>query len=142
MANAGASKGPDRFFIKLGNDISAVEEVRQALLAYLENFRLEPMVVNRVEVILEELVSNVARHADAASYVSVGAEYADGAIAIRIEDDGAAFNPLEKRAPAAFTDVESATLGGQGIPLIKRLSRSVRYDRVDEANRISVVIAA
>ena len=131
MANAGASKGPDRFFIKLGNDISAVEEVRQALLAYLENFRLEPMVVNRVEVILEELVSNVARHADAASYVSVGAAYADGAIAIRIEDDG-----------AAFTDVESATLGGQGIPLIKRLSRSVRYDRVDDANRISVVIAA
>jgi hypothetical protein len=47
-----------------------------------------------------------------------------------------------KNAPAAFTDVASATLGGQGIPMIKRLSRSVSYDRVNEVNRISVVIAA
>lgn len=133
---------PDGFFIRLNNDISAVEEVRQALLAYFEDFRLEPMLVNRVEVILEELVSNVARHAAAANYVSVAAEIEDDALTILIEDDGAAFNPLEKNAPAAFTDVASATLGGQGIPLIKRLSRSVSYDRVDGANRISVVIAA
>jgi len=130
------------FSIRLGNDISAVEEGRRALSAYLENFPLDPVVVNRIEVILEELVSNVARHAKCASYIAISADYTDSEIALLVEDDGDPYNPLERTAPAPYTDVASATLGGQGIPLINSLSRFVHYDRIGEANRVGVIVSA
>lgn len=142
MTGAGLSGATGGFFIRLSKDISAVEDARRAVMAYLEDYWLDPVVANRVEVILEELVSNVARHARDASHVTIAADFSAGVVAMQIEDDGAAFNPLEKADPPPFTDIASAKLGGQGIPLIKRLSRSVRYDRIDDINRISVVVAA
>ena len=47
---------------------------RQAVLAYLEPYGLGERVANRVEVILEELVSNVVRHSVGATQVAVSAD--------------------------------------------------------------------
>lgn len=122
--------------------MSAVEDGRAALLSYLADFGLDAMVTNRIEVILEELVSNVVRHGKDADSLSIEAECCDGAVRLAIEDNGTAFNPLDVVEPAPFDTVEQAPLGRQGIPLIRRLTRSVRYDRTASCNRISAVIAA
>lgn len=120
---------------------SAIEDGRVALLGYLEPFRLDDRTINRLEVVLEELLSNVVRHNAGASKLTVAAEYRDGAVNLAIEDDGPAFDPFEMTAPAKFTTLEEAKLGGLGIPLIRRMTESVRYDRVGACNRISAVIA-
>lgn len=112
------------------------------MLDYLRPLSLDEKVINRVEVVLEELLSNVARHADEATYLQVTTHFRDDELTLWIEDDGAAFNPLAAKDPAPFDKLEDAKLGGLGIPLIKRLSRLVEYDRVGGANRMHVVIAA
>ena len=132
----------DTFYLSLPVNIASVEAGRLALLAYLEPFALDERVIGRLEVVLEELVSNVVRHAKGANSLSVKAECVDRAVRLAIEDDGPEFSPLAKPEPAAFSTLEDATPGGQGIPLIKRLSKSVRYDRIGALNRISAVIAA
>lgn len=128
--------------LHLDNAASAIEECRLAILDYLAPFRLEDRVINRLEVVLEELLSNVVRHSAGASALTVEAEYRDGAVNLAVEDDGAAFDLLELTAPAKFTTLEDAQLGGLGVPLIRKLTESVRYDRVGACNRISAVIAA
>jgi len=132
--------GGRAFALTLPVAVSAIEDARLALLAYLQPFGLDERVLNRVEVVLEEIVSNIVRHAQGARSISIDAECADGAIRLRVQDDGAPFNPLEVSEPAPFTSLEDVELGGQGIPLIKRLSKSVGYDRIGPANRISVAI--
>lgn len=132
----------DVFSISLPVQISAVEAGRLALMSFLEPFALDDRVINRIEVVLEELLSNVVRHAEGADTLLLEAECADRAIRLAVEDNGAAFNPLDAPEPAPFGDLEDATLGRLGIPLIKRLSQSVRYDRIGPLNRISAVIAA
>lgn len=122
--------------------MSAVEDGRRALLAYLAAFDIDALATNRVEVILEELVSNVVRHATGADSLLIEAQCSDGTIWLAIEDNGGAFNPLDVPEPAPFATIEHATLGRQGIPLIKRLSKSVRYERIGSSNRISAAIAA
>lgn len=122
--------------------MSAVEDGRLALLAYLERFSVDDIALNRIEVILEELVSNVVRHGKSADTLQIEAEITGQAIRLIIEDNGPAFNPLDAREPAAFTELEQATLGRQGIPLIKRLSKSVHYHRIGAINRITAVVAA
>ena len=129
------------FAIRLPRCETSVERGRLALVEYLEPFVLDARVINRIEVVLEELVSNAVRHATLADSLSIAAEYSGETISLAVENDGPPFNPLEVAERDAFTDLEEAPLGGLGIPLIKRLSRSVRYDRVGGNNRVTAEIA-
>lgn len=128
--------------LSLPKTIEAVEAARQETMGFLTAFAVSEEAVNRIEVILEELVSNVVRHSAQARSIELEVAYRDGAVQISVEDDGAPFNPLEQAAPARFSTLEEAPLGGLGIPLIKRLSQSVNYERIAAGNRICVVVAA
>lgn len=129
------------FSLTLPRALSSVEAVRLALLDYLEPFAIEGAVINRLEVILEELVSNVVRHAPEATYVEVSASLCDGLVCLCVKDDGPAFNPLTSDGHKAFENIEDAQLGGLGIPLIKRLSRSLDFERVGNTNRVRALVA-
>jgi anti-sigma regulatory factor (Ser/Thr protein kinase) len=140
----GDKKRPRReevFVLNLPVDMAAIEEGRLALLSYLQPFDLDARLINRVEVVLEELASNVVRHAKDADSLIIEAERTGSAVLLAVEDNGAAFNPLCVPEPPPFASLEDAMLGGQGIPLIRRLSQSVRYERREARNRIVVLIA-
>lgn len=130
------------FAITLPRCEASVEDGRAALLAWLAPLALDAKVLNRVEVVLEELVSNVVRHSTEADRVSILAESSDETLSLAVEDNGAPFNPLEAADHGGFSSLDDAQLGGLGIPLIKRLSRSVQYERVGGVNRITAEIAA
>jgi serine/threonine-protein kinase RsbW len=130
------------FVVHLENSLTAIEDGRLALLRYLEPFHPDERLINRLEVVLEELVSNVVRHNATATTVTLEAEYRDEAVSLTIEDNGAAFDPFELTMPARFTTLEEAKLGGLGVPLIRRLTQSVHYQRTGGCNRVSAVVAA
>lgn len=132
---------PAELLLGLAVSSDAVENVRQAVNGYLEAFAVNERAINRIEVVLEELVSNVVRHAEGAQSLTVAARCDGETLHLRIEDDGVAFNPLTRPDPAPYTSLEDAIPGGQGIPLIKRLSRCVSYEREGERNRLSLEIA-
>ena len=52
----------DVFTVELPVEIAAIEKTRLALLAYLAPFALNDRLINHVEVVLEEILSNVVRH--------------------------------------------------------------------------------
>ena len=141
MAKTAPSAGSGSLTAEFPRSIDAVEQARRAVLAYLAPFAVEPRVVNRIEVVLEELVSNVARHAAGASLIRVEAHADDREVGLAVIDDGAAFNPLDMDDPQAFDELENAKLGGLGIPLIRRLTQSARYARTGDRNRLEVVFA-
>ncbi len=141
MTGSEATTSNPGFSIVLPLATSAVETARLGLLEYLAPLALDDRVINRLEVVLEELVSNVVRHADQAQELKLSANTGADGITICLEDDGAAFNPLAAEENSPFGKLEDAALGGLGIPLIKRLTRSVDYDRCGRFNRMRVVIA-
>jgi serine/threonine-protein kinase RsbW len=132
----------DGFVAELPCRIASVEEGRLALLEYLGTFDIDALVINRIEVILEEVVSNVVRHGKGADYVRIRASCEGDAVRLTIEDNGTPFDPFAAAEPNRFTSVSEAKLGGQGIPLVKRLSRSVHYQRLGAVNQTSAIIAA
>jgi serine/threonine-protein kinase RsbW len=137
----GPGQASEAFAITLPSGEASVEAGRLALIEYLEPLALDAKVLNRIEVVLEELVSNVVRHATQADLLSIAAQCRGDAVVLAVEDDGQPFNPLEAAEHAGFTSLDDAPLGGLGIPLIRRLSRSVRYDRIGTMNRLTVEIA-
>lgn len=139
----------------LNNTLAAVEDGRQEILRYLG--ALDPRLQNRLEVLFEELVANVIRHGFARGSdqsIHVLIERREGDIQLTFEDDGVLFNPLEAEAPEPFHDIETARIGGLGIPLAVKMASAMRYERPPEQfktagpgafraqNRIIVTVAS
>lgn len=127
--------------------MAAVETGRLALLDHLAPLALDDRVVNRIEVVFEELVGNLVRHG-AIDAIGIGLLVRPDEIELAFEDAGPEFNLLELTTPSRFTTLEEAEIGGLGIPLVRRLSRSVRYERIEPdngddpaLNRVTVTIA-
>jgi serine/threonine-protein kinase RsbW len=141
MVTAGEGKAAR---ITLPGTMSAIETGRQAILDHLAPLALPARTINRVEVIFEELVANLVRHA-AVERITVDILARPNEIELVFEDGGPAFNPLDLTTPSRFTTLEEAEIGGLGIPLVRRLSRSMRYERVEDddaaLNRLTVTIA-
>jgi len=136
-------EGP-KLVARLGNGPAAIQQSRLAVVRFLQPFGIFARTMNRVEVVLEELVSNLMRHGKDVNVVTVAAAYRGGVVDLIVEDDGAAFDPFAHPEPEPFTNLADAQLGGLGIPLVRRLTSSARYDRVgsgsEARNRVSVRI--
>ncbi len=115
----------------LGNTLDAVEDGRRALLGLFENLALETQTIHRLEVIFEEVVTNIVRHGfepGSDQSIHVRAVAAPGGVELTFEDDGTPFNPLLAPAPPPDTALETARIGGRGIPLVTSLSAGIRYE--------------
>lgn len=141
MARTNRQLNQPEFSMRFPNRIDSLELARLAILEFLHTHDIGSATINRIEVVLEELITNVARHASGAQTIAVKANVDDSGVVLAIEDDGEAFNPLDATEPEPFSTLESAKVGGQGIPLIKRLSKQVHYDRDGRSNRVTAVFA-
>jgi anti-sigma regulatory factor (Ser/Thr protein kinase) len=137
----------------LDGRLAAIEDGRLAILRYLAPRALDPLVINRLEVVFEEIVSNIVRHgltSGSGETIAVRVALRPDAVVLTVEDDGIAFNPLEAPLPAPFTSLETAPLGGLGIALMRKLAADVCYEtpRIEPGaafkptNRLTVSIAA
>ncbi len=120
----------DRLTLRLGNGLGAIIDGGEALAEFSRRAGLSPAVVNRIEVIFEEVLANIVRHGfEAGSVQSIRVELvADGdTVEITFDDDGIAFDPTRRPMPAPFTNLADAPIGGLGIPLVRRLAQSVDY---------------
>jgi serine/threonine-protein kinase RsbW len=136
-------------FVILNNTMDAIEACRLEVLRYVEPLDLSEMVINRLEVVLEELIANIVRHGfDAGSDQSIliALSTQTGDIELVIEDDGRPFNMLEAPVRAPYESIDTAEVGGLGIPLVRKMTRSIAYESGGGApdepvNRLIVILA-
>ena len=122
-----------RLELVLNNRIAAIEDGRRRLVEFLAGHALGVVVRHRMEVVFEELVSNIIRHGFAMhsdQSIHVRVEPRPGLVEFTFEDDGIPFNPLEAELTASSASVADAKLGGLGIPLVARFSTHLRYERL------------
>ncbi|HWY63194.1 MAG TPA: ATP-binding protein [Rhizomicrobium sp.] len=144
-----------KLHLVLNNTMRAVSDGRREIQRHCALRSYDAKVINRLEIIFEELVSNTIRHgftAHSNQSISVFAADRPGLIALTLEDDGVPFDPLTIPEPEPFTSIETARIGGLGISLVRKLSAGLRYERLTGSdtpqrgfrpcNRIEVLIAA
>ena len=122
-----------RLYLFLNNNWKALDEGRLRILKHLESEQLSDPVVNRLELIFEEVVSNVMRHGlsgEPDRPILVICSVSNGTIDLVFEDEGTPFDPLGVPAPEPFQSLESAKIGGLGVHLVKKLSSAVQYQRI------------
>jgi len=61
-------------------------------------------------------------------------------IRLTIYDDGRPFDPIEAPAPDVGNGARDPQIGGYGIHLIRNFSKAMHYKRVENKNRLTVVL--
>lgn len=127
---------------KLNNNISCLPN----LLDNIENFCIENAlndeVLFEINVIADELVSNIIRHGYADTFdhfIEVNLHLFNEKIEIEIIDDGKEFNPLEHKNENLYNKLEDLKIGGLGIDIVKHYSKSIYYKRIENKNILTII---
>lgn len=94
-----------------------------------------------VELITEELLTNVVRAAESAGRevrLTIECALTPSEIVLAFRDDGARFDPTARASPRLDADIADREVGGLGILIVQRLADTCRYARVDGENVLEV----
>jgi serine/threonine-protein kinase RsbW len=100
---------------------------------------LSRKTINAVNLAVEELFTNIISYGypdDKEHVVTVSVRYEDGALLVRVEDDGMAFNPKRASDPDLKCPLEQSKIGGLGIYLARKLMDEFEYERKGGKNII------
>ena len=94
----------------------------------------------RLAVIVDEIVSNVARHAYGATAgdltISVAEDRESGIVEVAFVDEGMAFNPLDVPLPDVTT--AAGHEGGRGLMIVRRFADDITYERKNGKNILRI----
>ncbi len=129
--------------MSLPNELGEFRRINHALLEFLTDEGVPPDSVNRVRLVVEELVVNIIRHAfdDGAEHTIVlDVRTEPRRVQVTIEDDGKPFDPREAPEPVLRGPLEERRTSGYGIYIVKHMTRALEYARVTGKNRVRAII--
>ena len=105
--------------------------------AYLEGFCDHP----KAAVVHDEIVSNIIRCSGTKTF-SVKFVQEGGELTMVYIDSGKPFNPLTDAAdPDISAAMDERGVGGLGIFMVKKMSKTVAYERAGDRNILTVTVA-
>lgn len=125
--------------------LESYEPLRAFVLERAESAGLSPVILARLDLVLEELLVNVISYAypeNSAGAVELVCGLSRGEFCLRITDNGTPFNPLERAAPDLSLPVEERQIGGLGIFLVREMASRLEYVREDGRNVLTVCLSA
>lgn len=91
-------------------------------------------------IVFDELASNIVR-CSGADHFSVGIERGENGLAMRFVDNGKPFDPtLDAPEPDVMASLEDRKIGGLGIFMVRKMSKSLAYERCNGCNILSLTL--
>ena len=130
--------------IKVPADVSQLENVLGFVRQEMEAADAGMKSMMQVEVICEEIFTNIFSYAyadkDFVGEAEISCDVAANPITITVvfKDWGVEYNPLEKEDPDIDAAVEDRPIGGLGIFMTKKMMDEVNYEYKDGANILTL----
>jgi serine/threonine-protein kinase RsbW len=123
---------------------SAIGDLHQ-IYPWLEQATADGGIVGdrmaRMQVALEEAVTNVARHGfdpGAVGMITVRLRHEPDAVVLEVEDNGVRYDPTAAPIPRRPKHLSDAVPGSWGLGLIRRFCPSIAYERRGEKNHLTM----
>ncbi|MFC4160070.1 ATP-binding protein [Chitinimonas lacunae] len=129
------------FSQSLSSHPAAIAVLAEAVETWAAGLALPSKTVFEINLILDELISNVIEHGYAGrddGLIEVAVEYADGAVTLEVTDHAAPFDLLELDSPDLDADLDSRRIGGLGVHFVRQLADAVDYRRLGDSNVVRV----
>lgn len=128
-------------FLVLANRIEEISARAGRIEEFLRSLGVPGDTIFRVSLALDELLTNIISHgySDACRHlIRVTVSVTGGAVVVRTEDDGVAFDPFARAPVDTAAGIDERRPGGLGIHLVKEMIGEVAYRRSDGRNRITL----
>jgi anti-sigma regulatory factor (Ser/Thr protein kinase) len=117
---------------ELRNHLSELATLCEKMEGVGQELGLSRRCLFEINLALDELFTNIISYgfqdqADHLIRVRISADH--GVLTVVLEDDGTAFNPLERIPPDLPCTLDECKVGGLGIHLVKNLMDEVTYER-------------
>jgi len=126
--------------INVAPDPQEVPRLLEAIEGFASGISLTARTTNRLAVVVEELVANVAMHAPSATRVGITVALRGDRLEVTVEDDGPGFDPTLGELRTVDEDLDSAAIGGLGLSLVRQMTTSLTYARTDEVNHVYAIL--
>ncbi|RJR41386.1 MAG: ATP-binding protein [Deltaproteobacteria bacterium] len=127
--------------LRLPAVMESLDLFRSFLEQELERLGLDPARRLEIELVLEELLTNIIRYAYAGGRGEVEVSYfLEGRLrfCLALRDWGRGFNPLESASPDLALNLEQRPLGGLGLYLAGQLADKIKYQYEAGANQVTL----
>lgn len=120
--------------------IESLARFRDFVLQKLQDGNVSRACYPKVELILEEILTNVFNYAYAGGRgdAELACELRNGMLQLRVADRGRPFNPLEATPPNLTGDIQQRDVGGLGIYFVMKTVDKIAYERRDGRNIITL----
>lgn len=128
--------------VTIGNSLPEIAAVADECRRIAERIGLDASATADVQVALDEIVSNAIRYAfpeGERHSISVRFRVVDAALEVTIEYSGVAFDPANAPPPDRSAPLAQRRVGGLGAHFARELMDEIRYRRVGELNRVTLV---
>ena len=127
--------------IQLVNELAELGRLAAAVAQLAADWQLPPPLPHDLDLALEEVVCNIIRYGHPPGErhtITVSFERSQAELTVRVEDSGAAFDPLARPAPDIEQPLENRPVGGLGIYLVRQVMDEVHYQRLDKRNILTL----
>lgn len=127
--------------LRFAGTTAGLAEAVTALRAILDARALHPRHRHDVELVFEEVASNIVNYGSPSSAVEATLHFGDETV-LTFEDDGIPFDPRRQPPPPAASQPSDLRIGGLGLVIVRDLCARVDYARTpDGRNRLTLAIA-
>ena len=119
----------------------SLQHFRTFVLTPLEQRQISPALVSRLDLILEELLTNIITYAYRDKEGSIEVQWSlapDSKLCFVVRDWGVPFNPLSLDDPNLSDDIEARKVGGLGVFFVRQLADDVSYRREGDKNILTL----
>lgn len=130
--------------ISIGAQIGEITRVADRVESFGRDQRIPSHAVNDMNVVLDEVISNIVRHGGEAARahpIEIRLGRAGDRFFAEVRDHGAPFDPVAHVVPTPLRGVER-TPGNLGLLFVRALMDEVRYKREDQSNVLYVAKTA
>jgi anti-sigma regulatory factor (Ser/Thr protein kinase) len=128
--------------LNLRNDNADLVRLTEFVVAFTSRHKLADEDGARLQIILDELFTNVVKYgyegAAAQGHIEVALSLEADRLIIEFVDDGGPFDPLASPAPDLDLPAEERKIGGVGIAIVRALVDEAGYRRDGNRNRLTL----
>jgi anti-sigma regulatory factor (Ser/Thr protein kinase) len=127
------------FSIVIADTMPALEECLSRTEGFLSDHGIPRGERQDIRLSLEEVVTNILKYGyggkDGGDHsIEIEVSVTPTHLALKISDQGGAFNPLEHPDPRTDLPAEKRPIGGLGLQILKSVMESIHYKREGNKN--------
>jgi len=129
--------------ITIANQFGELARLASWLEQMARHYQLAERTAFKLDLVLNEALANIISYAypDQLSHdILIRLEDRDDYVLLEIVDDGIAFNPFAIDLLPEQLSLESSSINGRGIHLIKSFTDAQEYQRINNTNTMRVTI--